>query len=56
MAKYLVEAIKTIYLTAEIEADSLQKAEKIERDLIIDDFDEVNSDIKIESIMEVTNA
>jgi hypothetical protein len=52
MAKYIIEAVKTIYLSAEVEASSLEEAEAIERELIIDDFDEVNTDIRIESITE----
>jgi hypothetical protein len=52
MAKYIIEAVKTIYLSAEVEAGSLEEAEAIERELIIDEFEEVNTDIKIESITE----
>jgi hypothetical protein len=52
MAKFIIQATKTIHLEIEVEAKDLATAEQIEKELIIDDFEEVASDIKIENISE----
>jgi len=50
MATYQIEAVKTIYLSATIEADSLEEAYQIEQDLIVDDFEETGTDYRLVSI------
>lgn len=51
MATYEITAVKTIHLSATIEADSLEDAWQIEKDLIIDDFTETGVDYRLISIV-----
>jgi hypothetical protein len=52
MPKFIIQATKTIHLETEIDAKDLATAEQIEKELIIDDFQEIACDIKIENISE----
>jgi hypothetical protein len=51
MPKFIVYATLTTQLEKEIEAESLEQAEKIaDKDLITDDFDVINQDFKLEAV------
>lgn len=51
MPKFIVYATLTTQLEIEIEAESLEQAEKIaDKDLITDDFDVINQDFKLEAV------
>jgi hypothetical protein len=42
--QYTLEAVKRVYLTTTIEANSLEEAQEIADQLMIDDFEELGSD------------
>lgn len=44
MATFTMEATKRIYLRTTIEADSIEEAQKIADELIVDDFEEIGTD------------
>lgn len=56
MPKYRVHAVKRIYLTTVIEANSLEEAEKFaDYELITDDFAEENTDFTLEPVVELVD-
>ena len=44
MATFTMEATKRIFLRTTIEADSIEEAQKIADELIVDDFEEIGTD------------
>lgn len=57
MPKYLVSAVKTIYLETVIEAENEYHAEAIaDQELITDDFREVSTNFMLDPIMELEEA
>lgn len=44
MATFTMEATKRIYLRTTIEAETLEEAQKIANELIVDDFEEIGTD------------
>lgn len=51
MPKFVVEAVRNIYLECVIEADSIDEAQEIaEKKLILDDFNEVGGQFYIDSV------
>lgn len=44
MATFTMEATKRIYLRTTIEAETLEEAQKIADELIVDDFEEIGTD------------
>lgn len=44
MKTYTVEAVKRIYLTTTIEANSVEEAQEIADQLMIDDYEETGTD------------
>jgi len=49
--KYKIYATKTIHYEAVVEAVTFAEAESISDELITDDFDQINTDFKIEYIV-----
>ena len=44
MLQFTLEAVKRVYLTTTIEANSLEEAQEIADQLMIDDYEEIGSD------------
>lgn len=57
MPIYVIEAVKTIYLETQIEANSEDEAYELEREneYTIDDYEEVGTDFRITNILEWSN-
>ena len=52
MPTYTVYASNTIYLKTDIEADSWEQADEIQKDFIVDDFEETGREFSIDLIEE----
>lgn len=52
MTKYTIEAVRRIYLRADVEANSREEAfEIVDREFIDDDFEVTNSDFTFTSVI-----
>jgi hypothetical protein len=55
MPLFLVEANKVIKYRNKIEADTLEEAEAVVDEMIVDDFTAVNTVFTVECVMELAN-